>query len=215
MACNDLCISVLACKSVVVMVMGLILMSVTYNVSTLSNCAVNWGSGVRVREHVREGVGVRECVREGVSQRGSEVEWEWEWGMEGVCQGGREGNLLKNPSEVSTKFGYMKLDWFHCISCACPLLYSCEDSFYCILYHFLCLGLTPTCAMLYSDMTRTPVLSMSQWSYHVCACMHTNEMFSNWEKSREGESNRKIRGREEKRGRKGRREEERGEEGSR
>ena len=67
--------------------------------------------------------------------------------------------------------------------------------------------------MLYSDMTRTPVISMSQWSSHVCACMHTNEMFSNWEKSREGESNRKMRGREEKRGRKGRREGERGEEG--
>ena len=69
--------------------------------------------------------------------------------------------------------------------------------------------------MLYSDMTRTPVISMSQWSSHVCACMHTNEMFSNWEKSREGESNRKMRGREEKRERKGRREEERVKEGGR
>ena len=28
--------------------------------------------------------------------------------------------------------------------------------------------------------------------------MHTNEVFSNWEKSREGESDRKMRGREEK-----------------
>ena len=65
MACNDLYISVLACKSVVVMVMDL--MSVTYNVSTLSICAdVNWGSGVRVRV----------CVREGVSQGGSEAGWQ-------------------------------------------------------------------------------------------------------------------------------------------
>ena len=56
--------------------------------------------------------------------------------------------------------------------------------------------------MLYSDMTTIPVLSKSQWSPHVCACMHRNEMFSNWEKSREGESNRKMREREE-RGRKG------------
>ena len=53
--------------------------------------------------------------------------------------------------------------------------------------------------MLYSDMTTIPVLSISQWSPHVCAYMHRNEMFSNWEKSREGESNRKMRGREEKR----------------
>ena len=59
------------------------------------------------------------------------------------------------------------------------------------------------CVLLYSDMTTIPVLSISQWSPHVCACIHTNEMFSNWEKSREGE---KKRG---ERGKKGRREEER------
>ena len=55
------------------------------------------------------------------------------------------------------------------------------------------------CHAIYSDMTTIPVLSKSQWSPHVCACMHRNEMFSNWEKSREGESNGKMRGREEKR----------------
>ena len=53
--------------------------------------------------------------------------------------------------------------------------------------------------MLYSDMITTPVLSISQWSRHVCACMHRIEMFSNWEKSREVKSNGKMRGREEKR----------------
>ena len=74
--------------------------------------------------------------------------------------------------------------------------------------------------MLYSDMITIPVLSISQWSRHVCACMHRNEMFSNWEKSREGESNRKMRGREEKRREReeraeGRRESERGRKGGR
>ena len=151
-----------------------------------------------------EGVGVRECVREGVSQGESEAGWEWEWGREGVSQGGREENLSKNHQRFPQNSGSKKLDWFHCTSCACSLICFCEDSFYCILYHFLCLWCTPTCSMLYSDMITIPVLSISQWSRHVCACMYRNEMFSNWEKSREGKSNGKMRRREEKRrGRKG------------
>ena len=44
----------------------------------------------------------REGVREEVRQGDSE--------SEGVSQGGRERNLPKNPSEVPTKCGYMKLD---------------------------------------------------------------------------------------------------------